>query len=116
GAGGSGGGVAEPRADHPPRARGDGSPVLRPLAVERRAARALPGRPPRGGARGAVPWARWGWTGGRPDPVAAAGLAEDLVDLTSVVRDADELLSVSGSVALEGGLVLVRLGEASVGG
>ena len=42
--------------------------------------------------------------------------AEDLVDLTSAVRDADELLSVTGSVALEGGLVLVRLGEPRVGG
>ena len=49
-------------------------------------------------------------------PVASAGLAEDLVDLTSLVRDADELLSVTGSVALEGGLVLVRLGEPCVGG
>ena len=32
------------------------------------------------------------------------------------MRDADELLSVTGSVALEGGLVLVRLGEPCVGG
>ena len=35
GACGGGGGVAEPRADRPPRARGDGSPLMRPLAVER---------------------------------------------------------------------------------
>ena len=32
------------------------------------------------------------------------------------MRDADELLSVTGSVALEGGLVLVRLGEPRLGG
>jgi hypothetical protein len=64
------------------------------------------------GARSCVLWR----SNGRPEPVASAGLAEDLVDLTAVVRDADELLSVTGSVALEGGLVLVRLGEPSVGG
>ena len=65
------------------------------------------------GARSCVLWRS---NGGRPEPVASAGLAEDLVDLTSVVRDADELLSGTGSVALEGGLVLVRLGEPSLGG
>ena len=64
------------------------------------------------GARSCVLWR----SNGRPEPVASAGLAEDLVDLTSVVRDADELLSVTGSVALEGGLVLVRLGEPPLGG
>ena len=64
------------------------------------------------GARSCVLWR----SNGRPEPVASAGLAEDLVDLTSVVRDADELLSVTGSVALEGGLVLVRLGEPCLGG
>ncbi|MDF2753419.1 MAG: hypothetical protein K0S82_1802, partial [Gaiellaceae bacterium] len=64
------------------------------------------------GARSCVLWR----SNGQPEPVASAGLAEDLVDLASVVRDADELLSVTGSVALEGGLVLVRLGEPCVGG
>jgi serine phosphatase RsbU (regulator of sigma subunit) len=62
------------------------------------------------GARSCVLWR----SNGRPEPVASAGLAED--DLTALVRDADELLSATGSVALEGGLVLVRLGEPCVGG
>ena len=62
------------------------------------------------GARSCILWR----SNGRPEVVASAGHADDLSD--AAVRDADELLSGNGSVALEGGVVLVRLGEPCVGG
>ena len=64
------------------------------------------------GARSCILWR----SNGRPEPVASAGHAEDLSDAEATVRDADELLSGNGSVALEDGVVLVRLGEPPVGG
>lgn len=64
------------------------------------------------GARSCILWR----SNGRPKPVASAGIAEDLSDAVAAVRDADALLSASGSVALEDGVVLVRLGEPPVGG
>jgi serine phosphatase RsbU (regulator of sigma subunit) len=64
------------------------------------------------GARSCILWR----SNGRPEPVASAGDAGDLSDAAAAVRDADELLSGHGSVALEGGVVHVRLGEPCVGG
>ena len=64
------------------------------------------------GARSCILWR----SNGRPEPVASAGHAADLSDAGATVREADELLSGNGSVALEDGVVLVRLGEPPVGG
>lgn len=64
------------------------------------------------GARSCILWR----SNGRPEPVASAGVAEDLAAPGAAVRDGDERLSGSGSVALEDGVVLVRLGEPPVGG
>ncbi len=64
------------------------------------------------GARSCILWR----SNDRPEPVASAGVATDLSDAAAAVRDGDELLAGNGSVALEDGVVLVRLGEPSVGG
>jgi serine phosphatase RsbU (regulator of sigma subunit) len=64
------------------------------------------------GARSCILWR----SNGRPEPVASAGVAEDLSDPGAAVRDGDERLLGNGSVALEDGVVLVRLGEPPVGG
>ncbi len=64
------------------------------------------------GARSCILWR----SNGGPEPVASAGHPDDLSDAGATVRDADELLSGNGSVALEDGVVLVRLGEPPVGG
>jgi serine phosphatase RsbU (regulator of sigma subunit) len=64
------------------------------------------------GARSCILWR----SNGKPVPVASVGAAEDLADATAAVREADELLSGNGSVALEGGVVLVGLGEPCAGG
>jgi sigma-B regulation protein RsbU (phosphoserine phosphatase) len=64
------------------------------------------------GARSCVLWRS---TGGRAEPVAAVGDAQDLADTEAAVREADRALSTEASIAL-GGQVLVRLGEPPVGG
>ena len=61
---------------------------------------------------GARSCALWRANAGDPQPVAYAGDLADQVDL----RDADRELGTSSSVALDDGVVLVRLGEPAVGG
>ncbi|HEV2902388.1 MAG TPA: GAF domain-containing SpoIIE family protein phosphatase [Gaiellaceae bacterium] len=64
------------------------------------------------GARSCILWR----SNGGPEPVASAGVAEDFSDAAAAVRDGDEQLAGNGSMALEDGVVLVRLGEPPVGG